>query len=392
MLDFQYYSPTRVIFGRNAVKELGNLLKVKKRQKVLLHYGGGSVKKNGVFDAVVEQLNDAKIAYVELGGVEPNPKIDLIREGVRLCKEQNVDFILAVGGGSVIDSAKAIALGAKIDFDVWRLYETKERIAEALPLGSVLTIAAAGSELSNGTVVTNPVGGLKRDYGADYLRPEFAIMNPEYTFSVSKYQTACGTVDILMHTFERYFTHTPDVDLTDELAEGLCRAVIRAGKKAVENGSDYEARATLMWAGSISHNDLTGLGRRGDWATHQIEHELSGQYDRVSHGAGLAVIFPAWCRYVWKEEPERFVRFAQKIWGVDTESLTQEEAVFAGIDCCEHYFRSLGMPVRLSEMDIGDEHLSEMAIKGTYFGKRTLGGFKVLDKKDIEAIYRIALK
>ena len=392
MLDFQYYSPTRVIFGRNAVKELGNLLKVKKRQKVLLHYGGGSVKKNGVFDAVVEQLNDAKIAYVELGGVEPNPKIDLIREGVRLCKEQNVDFILAVGGGSVIDSAKAIALGAKIDFDVWRLYETKERIAEALPLGSVLTIAAAGSELSNGTVVTNPVGGLKRDYGADYLRPEFAIMNPEYTFSVSKYQTACGTVDILMHTFERYFTHTPDVDLTDELAEGLCRAVIRAGKKAVENGSDYEARATLMWAGSISHNDLTGLGRRGDWATHQIEHELSGQYDRVSHGAGLAVIFPAWCRYVWKEEPERFVRFAQKIWGVDTESLTQEEAVFAGIDCCENYFRSLGMPVRLSEMDIGDEHLSEMAIKGTYFGKRTLGGFKVLDKKDIEAIYRIALK
>ncbi len=392
MLDFQYYSPTRVVFGRNAVNELGNLLKARNRKKVLLHYGGGSVKKNGVFDAVVDQLKAAEIDYVELGGVEPNPKIDLIREGVRLCKELGVDFILAVGGGSVIDSAKAIALGARIDFDVWRLYETKERIEGALPVGSVLTIAAAGSELSDGTVVTNPEGGLKRDYGADYLRPEFAIMNPEYTFTVSKYQTACGTVDILMHTFERYFTHTPDVDLTDELAEGLCRAVIRAGRKALENGSDYEARATLMWAGSISHNDLTGLGRRSDWATHQIEHELSGQYDRVSHGAGLAVIFPAWCRYVWKEEPARFVRFAQKIWGVNTEGMTQEEAVFAGIECCENYFRSLGMPVRLSEMDIDDAHLHEMAVKGTYFGKRTLGGFKVLGEADIEAIYRIALK
>lgn len=392
MLDFQYYSPTRVVFGRNAVKELGNLLKAQDRKKVLLHYGGGSVKKNGVFDAVVEQLKAAEIDYVELGGVAPNPKIDLIREGVKLCKTQGVDFILAVGGGSVIDSAKAIALGAKIDFDVWRLYETKERIEGALPVGSVLTIAAAGSELSDGTVVTNPEGGLKRDYGADYLRPVFAIMNPEYTFTVSKYQTACGTVDILMHTFERYFTHTPDVDLTDELAEGLCRAVIRAGTKAVKNGSDYEARATLMWAGSISHNDLTGLGRRGDWATHQIEHELSGQYDRVSHGAGLAVIFPAWCRYVWREEPARFVRFAQKIWGVNTEGMTQEEAVFAGIECCENYFRALGMPVRLSEMEIDDTHLHDMAVKGTYFGKRTLGSFKVLGEADIEAIYRIALK
>lgn len=392
MLDFQYYSPTRVVFGRNAVKELGNLLKAQDRKKVLLHYGGGSVKKDGVFDAVVEQLKSAEIDYVELGGVAPNPKIDLIREGVKLCKTQGVDFILAVGGGSVIDSAKAIALGAKIDFDVWRLYETKERIEGALPVGSVLTIAAAGSELSDGTVVTNPEGGLKRDYGADYLRPVFAIMNPEYTFTVSKYQTACGTVDILMHTFERYFTHTPDVDLTDELAEGLCRAVIRAGTKAVKNGSDYEARATLMWAGSISHNDLTGLGRRGDWATHQIEHELSGQYDRVSHGAGLAAIFPAWCRYVWREEPARFVRFAQKIWGVNTEGMTQEEAVFAGIECCENYFRALGMPVRLSEMEIDDTHLHDMAVKGTYFGKRTLGSFKVLGEADIEAIYRIALK
>ncbi len=392
MLDFQYYSPTRVVFGRNAVKELGNLLKAQDRKKVLLHYGGGSVKKNGVFDAVVEQLKAAEIDYVELGGVEPNPKIDLIREGVKLCKTQGVDFILAVGGGSVIDSAKAIALGARIDFDVWRLYETKERIEGALPVGSVLTIAAAGSELSDGTVVTNPEGGLKRDYGADYLRPVFAIMNPEYTFTVSKYQTACGTVDILMHTFERYFTHTPDVDLTDELAEGLCRAVIRAGTKAVKNGSDYEARATLMWAGSISHNDLTGLGRRGDWATHQMEHELSGQYDRVSHGAGLAAIFPAWCRYVWREEPARFVRFAQKIWGVNTEGMTQEEAVFAGIECCENYFRALGMPVRLSEMEIDDTHLHDMAVKGTYFGKRTLGSFKVLGEADIEAIYRIALK
>lgn len=392
MLDFQYYSPTRVVFGRHALDQLGPLLKAKGRQKILLHYGGGSVRRNGILDAVKQQLELAGVTYLELGGVEPNPKISLIRTGVELCKSEHVDFILAVGGGSTIDSAKAIAMGAKIDFDVWNLYETKQRICDALPVGSVLTIAAAGSELSDGSVVTNPEGGLKRDYGSDYLRPEFAIMNPEYTFSVSKYQTACGTVDILMHTFERYFTHTPNVDLTDELAEGLCRAVIRAGTAAVANGCDYEARATLMWAGSISHNDLTGLGRKSDWATHQIEHELSGQYDRVSHGAGLAAIFPAWCRYVWREEPERFARFAEKIWGVNRNGMSTEEAALEGIRRCEAYFHSIGMPTRLCELGIDSAHLHEMAVKATYFGRRTLGSFKVLQEADIEAIYQTALK
>ncbi len=392
MLDFQYYSPTRVVFGRHALDQLGPLLKAKGRQKILLHYGGGSVRRNGILDAVKQQLELAGVTYLELGGVEPNPKISLIRTGVELCKSEHVDFILAVGGGSTIDSAKAIAMGAKIDFDVWNLYETKQRICDALPVGSVLTIAAAGSELSDGSVVTNPEGGLKRDYGSDYLRPEFAIMNPEYTFSVSKYQTACGTVDILMHTFERYFTHTPNVDLTDELAEGLCRAVIRAGTAAVANGCDYEARATLMWAGSISHNDLTGLGRKSDWATHQIEHELSGQYDRVSHGAGLAAIFPAWCRYVWREEPERFARFAEKIWGVNRDGMSTEEAALEGIRRCEAYFHSIGMPTRLCELGIDSAHLHEMAVKATYFGRRTLGSFKVLQEADIEAIYQTALK
>lgn len=392
MLDFQYYSPTRVVFGRHALDQLGPLLKAKGRQKILLHYGGGSVRRNGILDAVKQQLELAGVTYLELGGVEPNPKIGLIRTGVELCKSEHVDFILAVGGGSTIDSAKAIAMGAKIDFDVWNLYETKQRICDALPVGSVLTIAAAGSELSDGSVVTNPEGGLKRDYGSDYLRPEFAIMNPEYTFSVSKYQTACGTVDILMHTFERYFTHTPNVDLTDELAEGLCRAVIRAGTAAVANGCDYEARATLMWAGSISHNDLTGLGRKSDWATHQIEHELSGQYDCVSHGAGLAAIFPAWCRYVWREEPERFARFAEKIWGVNRNGMSTEEAALEGIRRCEAYFHSIGMPTRLCELGIDSAHLHEMAVKATYFGRRTLGSFKVLQEADIEAIYQTALK
>lgn len=392
MKDFVYYSPTKVIFGRQAMEQLGELLRQGGYRHVLMHYGGGSVKRNGILDAVVRQLDQAGIVYTELSGVEPNPKIGLIREGVKLCKEKKVDFILAVGGGSVIDSAKAIAMGAKLDDDVWELYVHKKPIQDALPVGSVLTIAAAGSELSNGTVVTNPDGGLKRDYGTDLLRPRFAIMNPEYTFSVSPFQTACGVVDILMHTFERYFTHTPDVDLTDELAEGLCRAVIRAGRRAVVNGSDYEARATLMWAGSISHNDLTGLGRQSDWATHQIEHELSGEYDRVSHGAGLAMIFPAWCRYVWQEEPGRFVRFARKIWGIDTRGLSEKEAVMSGIEACEAFFRSIGMPTRLQEMQIGDEHFHEMAVKGTYFGKRTLGGFKVLHEQDIEEIYRLALK
>lgn len=392
MNDFVYYSPTKVVFGRRAIEQLGALLQEGGYRNVLLHYGGGSVKRSGVLDAVTGQLDQAKIAYTQLGGVEPNPKIGLIRQGVALCKERGIDFILAAGGGSVIDSAKAIAMGAKLDYDVWEQYIHKYPLKDALPVGSVLTIAAAGSELSDGSVVTNPEGGLKRDFGSPLLRPRFAVMNPEYTFSVSPFQTACGVVDILMHTFERYFTHTPNVDLTDELAEGLCRAVIRAGRVAVADGSDYEARATLMWAGSISHNDLTGLGRRSDWATHQIEHELSGQYDRISHGAGLAMIFPAWCRYVWREEPGRFVRFARQIWGVDTQALSEEAAVAAGIEACEAYFRSIGMPTRLRDMQIGSEHFHDMAVKGTYFGKRTLGGFKVLKEQDIEAIYRLALQ
>lgn len=391
MNDFTYYSPTRIVFGHEAVQQLGGLLQAGGYRKVLLHYGGGSIKQNGIYDAVAGQLTAAGIAYVELGAVAPNPKIGLIREGVTLCKAENVDFILAVGGGSVIDSAKAIAMGAVIDFDVWELYLTKQNIGKALPVGSVLTIAAAGSELSDGTVVTNPEGALKRDYGADYLRPVFAIMNPEYTFSVSKFQTGCGIVDIMMHTLERYFTHTEGVALTDELAEGLLRAVIDAGRAAIANGEDYEARATLMLAGSFSHNGLTGLGRRADWATHQIEHELSGMYDFVAHGAGLAAIFPAWCRYVWREEPARFVRYAEKVWGIDPAGKDVEAVVDAGIQATEAYFREMGMPTRLSDLDIGEEKIDEMAEKATYFGKRKLGGFLTLDAKEIADIYRLAL-
>ena len=390
MLDFQYYSPTRVVFGRNAVKELGNLLKAQDRKKVLLHYGGGSVKKNGVFDAVVEQLKSAEIDYVELGGVAPNPKIDLIREGVKLCKTQGVDFILAVGGGSVIDSAKAIALGAKIDFDVWRLYETKERIEGALPVGSVLTIAAAGSELSDGTVVTNPEGGLKRDYGADYLRPVFAVMNPEYTFTVSKYQTACGTVDILMHTFERYFTHTPDVDLTDELAEALLRVVLEYGPAAVRDAHDETAMSEIMWAGSLSHNGLTGLGGRKDFATHQLGHALSEKFD-VYHGDSLTAVWSSWARSVMDESPARFARFARNVWHV--EEADDTAAALAGIAKQEAFFQSIGMPVRLGELSCGRQDeagLADLASRCSYGKTRTIGTFRVLDYESILAIYRRA--
>lgn len=391
MNDFVYYSPTRVIFGRAAVSKLGALLKSGGYQSILLHYGSGSIKENGIHQAVVKQLCEAGIAYTECGGVQPNPKIGLVYEGIRICREKQVDFILAVGGGSVIDSAKAIALGAKLQGDVWELYMTKRRVDAALPVGSVLTLSAAGSELSGGSVITNPEGNLKRDYGIDALRPVFAIMNPEYTFTVSPYQTACGIVDIMMHTMERYFTPTTDVDLTDELCEGLLRAVMRAGVQALDDPRDYQARATLMWAGSLSHNDLTGTGRQSDWATHQMEHELSGMYDSVAHGAGLAVLFPAWAKYVMHQNPARFARFAKNVHGMDSAGMSAMQAGLQGILRMEAFFQSLGMPTRLSDLGVDGTHIDEMAEKATFFGKRTLGSFQTLGKEDIAAIYRLAL-
>ncbi|MBP3655393.1 MAG: iron-containing alcohol dehydrogenase [Clostridia bacterium] len=390
MLDFTYHIPTKVVFGRNSLNALASLIREAGATHVLVHFGGQSAVKSGLIDKVKAQLEEAGVRYTLLGGVAPNPKVSLAREGVALCKREGVDFILAVGGGSVIDSAKCIALGAKMEEDVWNIFERKVRPSEALPIGSVLTIAAAGSEMAGGLVISNDELGLKRDYGTPALRPVFCIENPELTYTVSKWQTACGTVDILMHTFERYFTPTEDVDFTDELCEGLCRSVIKAGSIAYENPTDYEARATLMWASSLSQNDLMGMGRRADWATHQLEHDLSGMYDNVSHGAGLAVIFPAWCRYVMKHNIARFCRFAEKVWGISGEGLTQQQHAEKGVEAAQAYFVSLGMPKDLKAFGVDPDRLPEMAEKCSFNGQRTLGGLHTLNTEDMLHIYRLA--
>lgn len=390
MLDFTYHIPTKVVFGRNSLHALSGLICDAGAKHVLVHFGGQSAVKSGLIDKVKAQLEETGVRYTLLGGVAPNPKVSLAREGVALCKRESVDFILAVGGGSVIDSAKCIALGAKMEEDVWDIFERKVRPSEALPIGCILTIAAAGSEMAGGLVISNDEIGLKRDYGTPALRPVFCIENPELTYTVSKWQTACGTVDILMHTFERYFTPTENVNFTDELCEGLCRSVIEAGSIAYENPTDYEARATLMWASSLSQNDLMGMGRRADWATHQLEHDLSGMYDNVSHGAGLAVIFPAWCRYVMKHNISRFCRFAEKVWGISGEGLTPQQHAEKGIEAAQAYFVSLGMPKDLKAFGVDPDRLPEMAEKCSFNGQRTLGGLHTLNTEDMLNIYRLA--
>lgn len=390
MLNFVWDVPTKIVFGRGTVEQTAALVKEAGGTNVLLHYGSKSAVKSGLLQQITDQMQEKGIAYSQLGGVAPNPKVSLVREGVRICKEKGIDFILAIGGGSVIDSAKAIALGALMEEDIWQVLERRISPKKALPIGCVLTIAAAGSEMASGMVISNDELGLKRDFGARCLLPRFCVENPELTYSVSPWQTACGTVDILMHTLERYFTPTEAVELTDELAEGLCRAVIQAGKAAMERPDDYEARATLMWASTISQKNFMGLGRRADWATHQLEHDLSGMYDHVSHGAGLAAIFPAWARYVMCQNPGRFARFAEMIWGVDSAGLTEEECALKGIQAAQDFFISMGMPKDLKAFGVDPARLPEMAEKCSFHGQRTLGGLAVLDKGDMLNIYRLA--
>ncbi|MDL2205598.1 iron-containing alcohol dehydrogenase [Eubacteriales bacterium OttesenSCG-928-N13] len=390
MNGFTYFIPTRVEFGRQSLEKLADLLIKGGHKQLLLHYGGESAKRSGLLDRVLKQVEKSGANYTALGGVNPNPKVELVREGVRLCKEKQIDFILAVGGGSVIDSAKAIALGAKMDRDIWDVFERKCSPDQAVPIGCVLTIAAAGSEMAGGMVVSNAEKGLKRDYGSECLRPVFCIEDPTLTYSVSRWQTACGIVDILMHTMERYFSPTRNTELTDEIAEGLMRAVIRAGRVVCENPEDYEARATLMWASSLSQNDLTGMGRQADWATHQLEHDLSGMYDNVSHGAGLAVLFPAWARYVMDDDPERFCQFANKVWGLSDNCADRNALALGGIQAAADYFAALGMPRTLKSFGVESDRLPEMAEKCSFSGTRTLGSVKKLSCEDMLAIYRMA--
>ena len=388
MQNFTYQNTTKIVFGKGTEEEVGEYT-AKHGSKVLLHYGGGSIKKYGTYDKVVKSLEEAGVEYVELGGVEPNPKLSLVHKGIELAKEERVDFILAVGGGSVIDSAKAIAVGYFYDGDVWDFYYNNVEITEALPVGVVLTIPAAGSESSTSSVVTKMDGMYKRSIGTELIRPKFAIMNPEITFTLPDYQTACGAVDIMAHIMERYFTNTDNVEYTDRLSEASLKTIINNTPKVLEDNEDYAARAEIMWVGSNAHNGLLGTGREEDWSSHGMEHELSGIYD-VAHGAGLAVVFPAWMEYVYQHDLERFAQFAHRVWDVDPDFKDLEWTAQQGIKKTKEFFSDIGMPVTLAELDIPADRLEEMAKKATENGP--IGSFVELDTEDVLKIYKSALK
>ncbi|MCI8292942.1 MAG: iron-containing alcohol dehydrogenase [Hespellia sp.] len=393
MYNFQYYVPTRVVFGKAAEEETGKQVKAQNGTKVLIHYGGGSVVRSGLLDRIKKSLDEEQIAYVELGGVMPNPRLSLVYQGIDLAKKEGVDFILAVGGGSTIDSAKAIAYGVANEGDVWELFEHTKTANACLPIGVVLTIAAAGSETSSDSVITKEEGNAKRAYGSEYARPKFAIMNPELTMTLPDYQTACGCTDILMHTMERYFTNGGNMEITDSIAEGLMRTVIKNAKILHDHPQDYDARAEVMWSGSLSHNDLTGCGNDGgDFSSHMLEHEMGGMYD-VAHGAGLAAIWGSWARYVYQDCLPRFQRFAVNVMGVLAEG-SDEETALKGIEAMEDFYRSIDMPTSFGELGITptEEELKELAHKCSIACGGSQGSAKVLYEEDMLAIYKMAAR
>lgn len=393
MRSFEYFAPTKVIFGKDSHLQIGDILKKENCHKVLIHYGGKSAVASGLIDEVSGCLTDAGIDFVTLGGVVPNPRLSKVREGIELCKKENVDFILAVGGGSVIDSAKAIGYGVANPWtDVWNFYLKTEVPTACLPIGVIPTIAASGSEMSNSSVITNEDGWLKRGAAkCDLCRPKFALMNPKLTYSLPQYQTESGCVDILMHTMERYFVNIETMEITDSISESLMQTVIYNARILMREPDNYTARAEIMWAGSLSHNGLTGCGTGGgDWACHQLEHELGGLYD-VTHGAGLAAIWGSWARYVYDVNPERFAQFATNVFDIPC-GLDFEKTALAGIEAMEDFFRSIKMPVSLHELglDLDDQQIHELAFKCSYEDTRTIGVFKQLNMKDMEKLYTMA--
>ncbi|WP_226037489.1 iron-containing alcohol dehydrogenase [Aquibacillus saliphilus] len=386
MQDFVFDNHTKIIFGKDQEQVVGQE-SISYGKKLLLHYGGGSIKNSGLYDRVVESLHEQGVEIFELGGVKPNPRVSLVREGVELCKKNNIDFILAVGGGSVIDSAKAIAAGCKYDGDVWDFFTGKAVVTDSLPLGVVLTIPAAGSESSTGSVITNEEGSYKRATGHISLRPRFAILNPVLSYTLPAYQTACGITDMISHILERYFTNDRNVELTDRLCEATLRTIINNADTVIQDPTNYDARAEIMWSGTIAHNDLLNTGRIGDWGSHDIEHEISGIYD-IAHGAGLAIVFPAWMKYVYKQDVNRFVQFANRVWDVEIDLNNLEKTALAGIKKTEQFFKSIGMPVKLEEVNIDDKHFDEMASKGTERGP--VGNFVKLYEDDVRQIFNLA--
>lgn len=390
MTDFTFYSPTYFVFGKDKENEAGKYVNKFGGHKVLIHYGGGSVVRSGLLGRVKASLEASNIPYVELGGVMPNPRDGLVYKGIELCKKDAVDFVLAVGGGSAIDSAKAIALGACYDGDFWDFYEDRSRIASAnaLPVGVILTIAAAGSEGSSDSVITKEEGMLKRATGGECLRPKFSILNPVLTETLPPYQTACGATDIMAHICERYFTNTPDVETTDRICEGLLQAMIHETPKVIANPHDYQARANIMWAGMVAHNDICGVGREQDWNSHWLEHELSAVND-CAHGAGLAVIMPAWMEYVCDHDLNRFCQWATRVWGVPMDFTNPKATALEGIRRFRAFLKSIGMPTTMAELGI-DPACIPYCVKTLGLNGGETGGFVHLKEEDAEAIYRLA--
>lgn len=391
MNNFTFYAPTYFVFGKEEEKKVGHYVKRFKGTKVLIHYGGGSVLRSGLLDRVKASLTEEKIEFVELGGVAPNPRSGLVYKGIELCRKEKVDFVLAVGGGSTIDSAKAIAAGTVYDGDFWDFFQGKP-IQKALPVGTVLTIAAAGSEGSYNSVITKEEGMFKRGAAGEAIRPVFSIMNPALTQTLPAFQTACGVADIMAHLFERYFTTTKEVEVTDRLIEALLMTIIHEAPRAIEDPDNYEARANIMWAGMMAHNNSCGVGRTQDWASHSIEHELSAVYD-CAHGAGLAVIFPAWMTYTMKQDVDRFVQLAVRVWNCKLDEENPENTAQEGIRCLKEFFEKLGLPTNFEQLGAKEEDIEAMAHNACWGDGRkgSLGVFMKLDQKMVEDIYRLAL-
>ena len=389
MDNFQFYSPTEFVFGKGSENEAGKYVKKHGGTNVLLHFGGGSAVKSGLLDRVKKSLEEYGIAYTELGGVKPNPRDTLVYEGIDLCRSKGIDFILAVGGGSVIDSSKAIAMGVPYDGDFWDFYCGKSPEA-ALPVATVLAIAAAGSEGSGDSVITKEEGGLKRGAGSDLIRPRFSIMDPELTCTLPAYQTACGATDIMAHVFERYFTNTAEVEITDRLCEAVLLTMIKETPRVIADPNNYQARANIMWAGTVAHTNIVGVGREQDWNSHGIEHELSALYD-CAHGAGLAVIMPAWMEFVCSHNVLRMAQAAVRVWGCEMDFECPENTAREGIARFRKFLRSIGMPINFAELGAKEEDIPALVEKFGIGDGRT-GGFVKLSAEDIAEIYRIAAK
>ena len=389
MINFQFYSPTEFVFGKDSELRVAHLLKKHSATKVLFHYGGGSIKRSGLYDRVVNTLKENNIPYVELGGVVPNPRLSLVNEGIKIVKENHIDFILAVGGGSVMDSAKAIAIGTKYNGDLWDLY-TGTKIKEALPVGVIVTIPASGSEASNSSVITNDKLGLKKGTNSDLIRPKFAIMNPELTYTIPNYHAFAGVVDMMSHIFERYLTNTPDVDLTDLMQEAVLISIMDNAKRLLKDPYDYNARAHIMWAGTIAHNGILGVGRTTDWASHGLEHELSALYD-VSHGAGLAVIFPHYMLYTLDHDVDRYYRLAVNVMKVKPNVNDKRNVAIKGIRKLQAFYKSLGMPLTFDDIGAKKEDIPQLVKQLEINRGSIFGGFVDLTMDDARKIYESCL-